>query len=48
MKFDFVKKVHTDIYYTFADVLFIFIIALPIVGFSLTGILFLVNIVYFY
>jgi hypothetical protein len=48
LKYDFVQKVHTDIYYTFVDVIFIFIIAFPIVGFSLTGILFLINIIYFY
>ena len=47
-KYDFVTKVHTDVYYTFFDVILIFIIIFPIVGFTLAGLLFLINIVYFY
>lgn len=48
MKYDFVQKVHTDVYYEFVDVVFIFVIGIPIVGFTFAGILFLINIIYFY
>ena len=48
LKYDFVIKVHTDVYYTFYDAIFIFIIIFPIVGFTLAGLIFLINIVYFY
>jgi len=48
LKYDFVTKVHTDVYYTIYDAIFIFIIIFPVVGFTLAGIIFLLNIVYFY
>ena len=41
-------KVHSDVYNTLYDAIFIFIIIFPIVGFTLAGLLFLINIVYFY